>query len=204
MDLPNRLESWDEILGRWWAPQREDMPQKFHPLAPYNSGNRKSWPRTLWTRVHPKINELKAKSGVWEVKIIHQEAQGTHPWSPQRNLERNALESMNRATNENTTKRLRKSPKTEIVGATRTLEESHQTCYTDHERFIQGLACLLNIHPSRKISAWSSQSSPMENLRKIGRENSKSKWARVSRDGCHPLFSKYVWRQPKDETTPIT
>jgi hypothetical protein len=34
----------------------------------------------------------------------------------------------------------------------------------------------------------------MENLRKIGSENSKGKWARVSRDGCHPLSSKYIWR----------
>jgi hypothetical protein len=26
MDLPNHLVSWDEILGRWWTPQSEDMP----------------------------------------------------------------------------------------------------------------------------------------------------------------------------------
>jgi hypothetical protein len=37
-----------------------------------------------------------------------------------------------------------------------------------------GLTCLLNIHPSLMISPWSSQASPMENLGKIGRENSKS------------------------------
>jgi hypothetical protein len=54
-------------------------------------------------------------------------------------------------------------------GATRAHEESRQTFYTRHERFIQGLACLLNIHPSLKISPWSSQSSPMEILGKIGR-----------------------------------
>jgi hypothetical protein len=94
--------------------------------------------------------------------------------------------------------------KREMRGATRTHEESRQTFYTHHERFIQGIACLLNIHPSLKISPWSSQASPMEDLRKIGSENSKGKWARVSRDGCHPLFSKYIWRQSKDETTPIT
>jgi hypothetical protein len=44
----------------------------------------------------------------------------------------------------------------------------------------------------------------MENLRKIGSEKSKGKRARASRDGCHPLSSKYIWRQPKGETTPIT
>jgi hypothetical protein len=50
-------------------------------------------------------------------------------------------------------------------GATRTLEESRRTFYTYHERFMQGLACLLNIDPSLKISPWSSQASPMENLK---------------------------------------
>jgi hypothetical protein len=68
----------------------------------------------------------------------------------------------------------------------------------NQERFVQDLAFLLNIHPSLKISPWSSQASSMEILRKIGRENRKTKWARVSRDGCHPLSSKYIWRQPKD------
>jgi hypothetical protein len=37
--------------------------------------------------------------------------------------------------------------KRETGGETRTLEESRQTFYTHHERFIQGRACLLNIHP---------------------------------------------------------
>jgi ACT domain-containing protein len=49
-------------------------------------------------------------------------------------------------------KRLRKSPKRKTGEASRTLEESRQTFYTYHERFIQGLAYLLNIHPSLKIS----------------------------------------------------
>jgi hypothetical protein len=49
-------------------------------------------------------------------------------------------------------KALKITKKRETGGATRTLEESCQTFYTHHERFIQGLACLLNIHPSLKIS----------------------------------------------------
>jgi hypothetical protein len=61
MDLPNHLEFWEEILERWWTPH---MPQKFWPIAPYNSRYRESWPRTLWTRVHLNINESKAKSRV--------------------------------------------------------------------------------------------------------------------------------------------
>jgi hypothetical protein len=55
--------------------------------------------------------------------------------------------------------------KSETGGAIRTLEESRRTFYTYHERFIQGLTCLLNIHPSLKISSRISQASPMENLK---------------------------------------
>jgi hypothetical protein len=69
-------------------------------------------------------------------------------------------------------------------------------------RFIQGLACRPIILPSHKISPRSSQDSPMEILWEIGRQNSKTKWARVPRDGCHPLTIWVIWRQPKDETTP--
>jgi hypothetical protein len=75
--------------------------------------NRKSLPRTLWPRVHPKVNESKATSGVWGVKIIHKEAQGTHPWSPQRNPEGNTLKSTNRATNEKTQEKAPKITKKE-------------------------------------------------------------------------------------------
>jgi hypothetical protein len=35
----------------------------------------------------------------------------------------------------------------------------------------------------------------MEILRKIGRENRNTKWARVPRDGCHPLITWVIWRQ---------
>jgi hypothetical protein len=65
------------------------------------------------------------------------------------------------------------------------------------KRFIQGQACRPIILPSHKISPWSSQASPIEILEKIGRENRKTKWARVPRDGCHPLTSWVIWRQPK-------
>jgi hypothetical protein len=41
-------------------------------------------------------------------------------------------------------------------------------------RFIQGLSCRPIIQPSHKISPWSSLASPMEILRKIGRENRKA------------------------------
>jgi hypothetical protein len=109
MDLQNHLESWEEILGRWWTPQGEDMPQKFQSQTPYNSQNSETLPRTLWPRVHPKVNKSKAKSGIWGVKIIHRGAQVTQPWSPHSNPERNTLKSTNRATNENSKKRLQKS-----------------------------------------------------------------------------------------------
>jgi hypothetical protein len=198
MDLPNHLELWDETLGRWWTPQGEVMPQKLRPQTPYISRNCKSLPRTLWPRVHPNVNESKAKSGVWGVKIIHKEAQGTHPWSPQRNLERNAFKLTNRSMNEDPKKRLRKSPKRENGRDTIKPWGTTPNPLYIPKRFIQDLACYPIILPSHKISPWSSQASLMESLGKIGRENSKSKWTRVSRDGCHPFSSKFIWRQPKD------
>jgi hypothetical protein len=90
------------------------MPQTFQPLTPYNPQNHESLQRTLWTRVHLEINESKAKSDDWGVKIIHKEAKGTHPWSPQRNLERNTLKLTNRVTNKNPKNRLHKSLKNRL------------------------------------------------------------------------------------------
>jgi hypothetical protein len=150
------------------------------------------------SQIHPKVNESKAKSGIWGVKIVHKEAQGTHPWSPQRNPERNTLKLMNRAMNEDPKKRLRKSPKRENWRDTIKPWGTTPNHLHIPKRFIQGLACRPIILPTHNISPWSSQASPMENLGKIWRENSKSKWTRVSRDGCHPLSSKFLWRQPKD------
>jgi hypothetical protein len=147
-DLPNHLESWNKILGRWWTPQGEDMSQKLRCLTPYNSRNRETFPRTLWTRVHPKINESKAKSGVWGVKIIHKEAQGTHPWSPQRNPERNTLKSTNREMNKDLKKRLRKSPKTENCRDTIKPRGTTLNHLYIPKRFIQGLAFRPIILPS--------------------------------------------------------
>jgi hypothetical protein len=57
----------------------------------------------------------------------------------------------------------------------------------------------LSKDPPMKLSR-QSYGNPKENRK----ENSKTKWARVRRDGCHPLSTWFIWRQPKDETTPIT
>jgi hypothetical protein len=51
------------------------------------------------------------------------------------------------------------------------------------------------ILPSHNISPWSSQASPIEILRKIRRENRKTKWARVPRVGCYPLTPWVIWKQ---------
>jgi hypothetical protein len=59
------------------------------------------------------------------------------------------------------------------------------------------------ILPSHKISPWSSQASPMEILMKIGRENRKTKWGRVPRDGCHPLTTLVIWRQSRKTKIPL-
>jgi hypothetical protein len=71
------------------------------------------------------------------------------------------------------------------------------------KRFIQGLACRPIILPSHKISPWRSQASPMESLGKIGRENSKSKWTRVSRDGCHPLSPLSLYGDSRKTKIPL-
>jgi hypothetical protein len=108
--------------------------------------------------------------------------------NPLKEIRRKTLSNpRNQPKNENTKEALKRPTKT-----------TTPSLLYNQERFVQGLACLLNIHPSLKISPWSSQASLMEILEKTGRENRKTKWARVSRDGCHPLSSKYIWRHPKD------
>jgi hypothetical protein len=75
------------------------------------------WPQTNWNernrdftmlkqkpRVPTEICESEAKSDVWGVKIIHKDAQDIHPWSPQRNLNKNSSKSTNQAMYENPTK----------------------------------------------------------------------------------------------------
>jgi hypothetical protein len=136
--------------------------------------------------LHPKTIASRKFPSVRGVKIIHKEAQGTHPWSPQRNPEKNPPKSAE-STEERKHQRGSKRP-TKI-----TMPKLLYKPWKIHT----GQACLLNIHPSLKISPWSSQASLMENLGKIGREKSKSKWTRVSRDGCHHLSSKFIWRQTK-------
>jgi hypothetical protein len=59
------------------------------------------------------------------------------------------------------------------------------------------------ILPSHKISPWSSQASPIEILREIGRQNRKTKWARVTRDGCHPLTSHHLGYMKASRNTKI-
>jgi hypothetical protein len=44
----------------------------------------------------------------------------------------------------------------------------------------------------------------MENSKENRKGKRESKLARVPSGGCHPLSSKFIWRQPKEETTPIT
>jgi hypothetical protein len=115
--------------------------------------------------LHPKTIESRWFPSIWGVKIIHKEAQGTHPWPPQWNPKKNPLKSA-KSTEERKCQKAQKRP-TEITTPNLLYKQ---------ERLVQGPACLLNIHPSIKISPWSSQASPMEILGKIGRENRKTKW----------------------------
>jgi hypothetical protein len=84
---------------------------------------------------------------------------------PLKEIRRKTLSnSRNQSKNENT----KEAPKRPTAITTPNL-------LYNQERFVQGLACLLNIHPSLKISPWSSQASPMESLGKregkIGKPN---------------------------------
>jgi hypothetical protein len=55
----------------------------------------------------------------------------------------------------------------------------------------------LIILPSHKISTWSSQVSPRNSKGKWKGKNGKTKWVRVPRDGCQPLATWVICRQPK-------
>jgi hypothetical protein len=147
--------------------------------------NEELWPKNLW--IEEVSRGLRAQDHP-------QRCTKRPPMFPPKNSE--GKPSQIRGINQRT--------KASKVALKRPTEITMSNLLYNQERFVQGLACLLNIHSSLKISPWSSQTSHMENIGKIGRENSKSKWARVSRDGSHPLSSKYLWRLPKDETTTIT
>jgi hypothetical protein len=81
-------------------------------------------------------------------------------------------------------------------GTQPSLEEPRWIIYTYHERFIQGLASAWSSFPLTR-SHHEALKLVLEILRKIGRENRKTKWARVPRDGCHPLTPWVIW-WPKD------
>jgi hypothetical protein len=74
----------------------------------------------------------------------------------------------------NSKKRLRKSPKRKTGGTQTSLEESRRIIYTYHEGFIQGLASARSSFPLTR-SHHEALKLVLENLRKIGRENRKTK-----------------------------
>jgi hypothetical protein len=63
-------------------------------------------------------------------------------------------------------------------------------------RFLQGLASARSSYPLTR-SHHEVLKLVLENPREKEEENSKTKWARVPRDGCHPLTTWVIWRQPK-------
>jgi hypothetical protein len=90
------------------------------------------------------------------------------------------------------------------MGETRSsLEEPHQVIYTYHEGSYKVYLASRSSIPLSK-SHHEALKLVLKNPRKIGRKVTKGKLARVPRDGYHPLTTWVIWRQPKDETTPIT
>jgi hypothetical protein len=107
-DLPNDLSSWDEIWGRCEASLGDAMPKKLRPQTYKIAENRSRTELYQKARVPPETLKSKAKSRVWGVKIKHKDAQGSYPWSPQRNSNPDTSESEEQATHENPTKIARK------------------------------------------------------------------------------------------------
>jgi hypothetical protein len=103
----------------------------------------------------------------------------------------------NDLSKKNAKKELRKSPKRTNRNKTSKPWGTMSNHLIITKRFIQGLSCRPIIKPCNKISPWSSHASHMEILEKIGRENKKTKWARIPRVGCHPLNSWVIWRKLK-------
>jgi hypothetical protein len=160
-DLPNGWSSWGQDLGemicvtRWWyAPKllasnslkrRESRITRIQPRTKSSTqtpSNRGGFPAFEGSRSSTKRHKA----------LTH---------DPLKEIRRKTLSNpRNQPKNENT----KEAPK-------RPTEITTPNLIYNRERFVQGLACLLNIHSSLKISPWSSQASPMEILGKIGKPN---------------------------------
>jgi hypothetical protein len=86
---------WIELRfqGKGEASLGDATPKILEHQTNQNVGNRQTTELKPLPKVPTEIHELKERSSVWGVKIIHKEAQGTHPCSPWKNPNRNALKS---------------------------------------------------------------------------------------------------------------
>jgi hypothetical protein len=94
-------------------------------------------------------------------------------------------------------KRLRKSPKRKNGrNTTKPWGITSNHLYIPWKVHTRSSFCPI-ILPSDKISPWSSQARllVLEIPREKEEENSKTKWARLPRDGCHPITPWVIWRQ---------
>jgi hypothetical protein len=90
---------------------RDAIPKNLCPLTHQNQRNSKSRGWTPRARVHRENHKPTVIRSIWEVKIIHKEAQGTHPWSPQINQEKDALKIDERKSLKNSCENDMKIPK---------------------------------------------------------------------------------------------
>jgi hypothetical protein len=112
---------------------------------------------------------------------------------PPPNPKRKASKSLQKNCQEKALKITKKENREELKQALRNHVKSSIHTMKVHTRSSFRLIIL----PSHKISPWSSQASPINSKGKMEGENRKTKWARVPRDGCHPLTTWVIWRQPK-------
>jgi hypothetical protein len=88
---------------KFWADDehhREDTPQKFRPLTPYNSKNRKSHASSSRTRRTPKPPKLKAFLRDLKGKITKKESHQPHVWFQNQVLQRNTSKTFPRESQE--------------------------------------------------------------------------------------------------------
>jgi hypothetical protein len=170
------------------------MPQQLRSQTPYNSRNRETRAFTSRTRRTQKPPKLKPFQRVcWSNITKKRGIRSSYVTS-----NKNPSKKRPKLLHGNSKKRLRKSPKRKNGKNTNkpwgtTLNHLYIPWKVHTRSSFRPI-----ILSSHKIAPWSSQASPIEILRKIGSENRKTKWARVLRDDCCPLSSKYIWRQPKD------
>jgi hypothetical protein len=187
-DLPIRSTDLNKTLGIVGTPRGHSIAKLWSTKTHWIKRNRRNPAKNSSNPRTPKTPKSSPFAHGFERRIQGKRTTMGSCIHPPPNPKEKGLEIALRKT-----PRLRKSPKRTNGNNTSKPWGTTMNHLYITKRFIQ--ACRPIIHPSHKISPWSSQASPIEILGKIGRENRKTKWARVPGVGCHPLTSWVIWRQ---------